>query len=110
MAMMTEDDAHGWLRNYQIDFPVKPSPYPSDPGWRFTLIKRSGDPGLLKITVPEKSALALLRTICGGAWIKYPTRKSRALADRIWRFFSPEQLRELYSLLLDDSVQGETER
>jgi len=106
--MMTEDDAHAWLRNYQIDFAVKPSPYPSEPGWRFTLIKRSGELGLFKITVPEKSALALLRTICGGAWTKYPTRKSGALADKLWHFFSLEQLRELYSFLLDDSPPSET--
>jgi len=35
-----------------------------------------------------------LRFIAVEAWAEYPTRKEGNLADKLWQFFSQEELRE----------------
>jgi hypothetical protein len=49
----------------------------------------------LRLYVQNKSAAALLRLISVGAWAEYPTKKEGVLAEKLRRFFSQEELREL---------------
>ncbi len=90
---MTEDEAQAWLQYRQIERASKPSEYDDDPRWRCTLMRPTKES--LPLYVPDTSATALLRFIAVEGWAEYPTRKEGNLADKLWRFFSLEELREL---------------
>jgi hypothetical protein len=49
----------------------------------------------LALFIPSKSSAALLRLVAVEAWEKYPTRKMGHRADKLWQFFSQEELRDL---------------
>ncbi len=95
---ITEDDAIAWLQFRQIKTAWKPSTYPEEPGWRTGLARPTKQ---LRLTVPQKSVASLLRLIAMEAWESYPKRRVGGLADKIWGFFSQEELRELYSMASD---------
>jgi hypothetical protein len=90
---MTEDEAQAWLQFRQIRHVWKPSDYADDPRWRCHLM-RPTEKGL-RVYVPNKSVAAVLRFIAVEAWAEYPTRKESKLAEKLWRFFSQEEMREL---------------
>jgi hypothetical protein len=90
---MTEDEAQTWLQYRQIRYAWKPSEDASDNRWSCRIMRpdRAG----IRLYIPGNSAVALLHFIAGEAWAEYPTRKDGVLAEKMWRFFSHEELREL---------------
>lgn len=90
---MTEDEAQAWLQYRQIEHAGKPSGDDNDPLWRVQVMRPMKEN--LPLYVPNNSAKELLRLIAIEAWTEYPTRKEGNLADKLWRFFSQEELREL---------------
>jgi hypothetical protein len=90
---MTEDEAQAWLQFRQIRHAWKPSGLDDGPRWSCRIM-RSDKEGL-RLYVQNKSASALLRLISVEAWAEYPTKKEGILAEKLRRFFSQEELREL---------------
>jgi hypothetical protein len=95
---MSEDDSQAWLQLRKIQLTNAPSNDVDRPGWRFTL-RRS--PDSISIVVPDKSALSLLKHVSHEAWDGYPIKAATPIAQRLWAFFLAEELRDLYSQLLD---------
>jgi hypothetical protein len=90
---MTEDEAQAWLQYRQIKHAGKPSEYANDPRWRVRVMRPTKES--LPLYVPNNSAKELLRFIAVEAWEQHPKRKESNLADKLRRFFSQEELREL---------------
>ena len=92
--VMTEDEAQAWLQYRRIRHAWKPTArYAGDARWRCRIMRPTKE--ILALIIPSKSSVELLRLIAVEAWEEYPTRKLGHRAEKLWQFFSQEELREL---------------